>query len=116
MWKGRIFTGIKKIENDSKCKPICCIGHIETTGNTANSTTCFCINQMRNVIQQIITLYPNDNFIITMKRGNNASGRARTLLPAPNPVSPGCDSNCENAIRSYLPAGTPNVDINARVK
>ena len=130
------------------------------TGNTANSTTCFCVDQMRNVIQQIITLYPNDNLIIAMESGNNASGRAGTLLPAPNsnpnsglfqlinnqgnpeealsicriasititsstyndtitylpapnPVSPGCDSNCENAIRSYLPVGTPNVDINA---
>lgn len=115
---------------------------------------------MRNIIQQIITLYPNDNLIIAMESGNNASGRPGSLLPAPNnnpnsglfqlinnqgvpeealsicriasititsstyndaitylpapvPTPSGCDANCEAAIRSYLPAGTPNVDINS---
>ncbi len=53
-------------------------------GNNANSATCNCINQMRNIIQQIITLYPNDNLIVAMESGNNASGRAGTLLPGPN--------------------------------
>ncbi len=115
---------------------------------------------MRNIIQQIITLYPNDNLIIAMESGNNTSGRAGSLLPGPNnnpnsglfqlvnaqgtpeeavslcriasititssvyndaitylptptPLPVGCDANCEAAIRSYLPAGTPSVDINA---
>ncbi len=53
-------------------------------GTNANSTTCFCVDQMRNVIQQIITLYPDDNLIIAMESGNNVSGRAGSLLPAPN--------------------------------
>ena len=39
---------------------------------------------MRNIIQQIITLYPNDNLIIAMESGNNASGRPGELLPGPN--------------------------------
>lgn len=39
---------------------------------------------MRNIIQQIITLYPNDNLIIAMESGNNASGRPGSLLPGPN--------------------------------
>lgn len=129
-------------------------------GSNANSTTCFCVDQMRNIIQQIITLYPNDNLIIAMESGNNVSGRPGSLLPAPNnnptsglfqlvnnqgvpeeavsicriasititsstynnaitylpapvPTPTGCDANCEAAIRSYLPAGTPSVDINA---
>lgn len=129
-------------------------------GNNANSTTCFCVDQMRNIIQQIITLYPNDNLIVAMESGNNASGRPGSLLPGPNnnpnsglfqlvnnqgtpeealsicriasititsstynqaitylpapiPTPTGCDANCEAAIRSYLPAGTPSVDINA---
>ena len=115
---------------------------------------------MRNVIQQIIALYPNDNLIVAMESGNNASGRPGSLLPgpdgnpnsglfqlvnsqgvpeesvslcriasititsstyneaitylsAPDPLPTGCDANCEAAIRSYLPAGTPSVDINA---
>lgn len=129
-------------------------------GSNANSTSCFCVDQMRNVIQQIITLYPNDNLIIAMESGNNASGRPGSLLPGPNdnpnsglfqlvnnqgvpeeaislcriasititsstyndaitylpapvPTPTGCDSNCEAAIRSYLPVGTTAVDINA---
>ncbi len=215
---GDYSQALQKIENDSRCKPNCCIGQVGPTGptgpagpsggatgptgptgptglqgttgsagptgptglqgptgstgptgptglqgptgNNANSTTCFCVDQMRNIIQQIITLYPNDNLIVAMESGNNASGRpgsllpapnnnpnsglfqlinnqgipeeaisicriasititsstynnAITFLPAPNPISPGCDANCENAIRSYLPVGTPNVDINA---
>ena len=115
---------------------------------------------MRNIIQQIITLYPDDNLIIAMESGNNVSGRPGSLLqgpdnnpnsglfqlinaqgvpeeavsicriasititsstyndvitylPVPDPAPTGCDANCESAIRSYLPAGTPSVDINA---
>lgn len=130
------------------------------TGSNTNSATCFCVDQMRNIIQQIITLYPNDNLIVAMESGNNASGRPGSLLPAPNnnpnsglfqlinaqgvpeeavslcriasititsstyneaitylpspdPIPTGCDANCEAAIRSYLPVGTPSVDINA---
>lgn len=135
-------------------------GPIGPAGSNANSTSCFCVDQMRNIIQQIITLYPNDNLIVAMESGNNASGRPGSLLPGPNnnpnsglfqltnaqgvpeeavslcriasititsstyndaitylpapiPVPEGCDANCEAAIRSYLPAGTPSVDINA---
>lgn len=39
---------------------------------------------MRNVIQQIIELYPNDNLVIAMESGNNVSGIAGSLLPPPN--------------------------------
>ena len=39
---------------------------------------------MRNVIRQIIQLYPSDNIIVAMESGNNASGRPGSLLPAPD--------------------------------
>ena len=54
------------------------------TGAAANAVECFCVAQMRNVLQQIITLYPDDNLVVSMESGNNASGRASALLPAPN--------------------------------
>ena len=38
---------------------------------------------------------------------------AITYLPAPVPAPTGCSAACENAVRSYLPVGTPGVDINA---
>ena len=39
---------------------------------------------MRNLIRQIISLYPNDTIIVAMESGNNVSGRPGSLLPAPN--------------------------------
>ncbi|EEG28817.1 hypothetical protein CLOSTMETH_03594 [[Clostridium] methylpentosum DSM 5476] len=39
---------------------------------------------MRNILQQIISLYPNDTVIVAMESGNNASGRPGSLLPPPN--------------------------------
>ena len=39
---------------------------------------------MRNVLRQIIQLYPTDTVIISMESGNNVSGRPGALLPAPN--------------------------------
>src|SRR5574344_2294043 len=54
------------------------------TGSMGNTISCFCVEQMRNIIQQIITLYPNDILSITLESGNNVSGRAGSLLPSPN--------------------------------
>ena len=45
---------------------------------------CICINQMRNIIEQIITLYPNDDLFISLESGNNVSGRPGMLIPGPN--------------------------------
>lgn len=130
------------------------------TGSLENSATCTCVNQMRNIIQQIITLYPTDNLSISMESGNNVSGRASSLLPGPDsnpdsglfqlensqgvmqeavsicriaaititsstyndditflpvpsPLPTGCDANCENALRKYLPVGTTGVNLQA---
>ena len=54
------------------------------TGPEAVSIGCACVQQMRNVIEQLITLYPTDNVVVSMESGNNASGRLGSLLPAPN--------------------------------
>lgn len=135
-------------------------GATGATGPANNTTSCFCVEQMRNVLRQIIQLYPNGNVIVAMESGNNASGRPGSLLPAPNtnpnsglfqlvnnqgqpqeavsicriasvrvtsatynnsitylpaptPAPIGCDADCQNAIRAYLPVGTASVDINA---
>ena len=54
------------------------------TGPAGTDVQCLCVAQMRNVLRQIISLYPNDNVEVSMESGNNASGRAGALLPAPN--------------------------------
>lgn len=37
---------------------------------------------MKNILRQIIQLYPNDTVEISMESGNNISGRPNALLPA----------------------------------
>lgn len=59
-------------------------GPTGATGAAGNSVECFCVQQMRNILQQIITLYPNDNIIVAMESGDNVSGRPGSLLLAPN--------------------------------
>lgn len=55
------------------------------TGPAATNTVeCFCVQQMRSVLEQIIALYPNDTVVVAMESGDNASGRLGALLPAPN--------------------------------
>lgn len=54
------------------------------TGPAGDSVACACVAQMRNVLQQIIQLYPTDNIVVSMESGDNASGRPGSLLPAPN--------------------------------
>jgi hypothetical protein len=39
---------------------------------------------MRNIIRQIIELYPEDNLIVTMESGNTLSGRPGYLYPPPD--------------------------------
>ncbi len=54
------------------------------TGSDSDAVSCFCVQQMRHVLQQIITLYPDDTIVIAMESGNNASGRPGSLLPGPD--------------------------------
>lgn len=78
-------------------------GNTGPTGPTGpcNVIECSCVDQMRNVLQQLITLYPTDNVIISMESGDNVSGRLGSLLPAPN-------SNPHSGILQIVNAqGTP---------
>ena len=51
-------------------------------GPAATPVNCVCVQQMRNILQQIIQLYPTDNIVVDMESGNNSSGRAGSLIPA----------------------------------
>lgn len=56
---------LKMIEKNKRCcRP--CFGSTGPAGSNANFAACFCVDQMRNIIQQIITLYPDDNLIVAM--------------------------------------------------
>ncbi len=130
-----------------------------------SSEDCFCVEQMRNVLQQIITYYPTGNLIVTTENGSTASGKPGSLfpptnsnpnsglfiltnigeetrseealpichiasvkvtsavynnkityLPVPEPPAEGCKTDCEAAIRSYLPKGTEKVNLTAGQK
>lgn len=54
------------------------------TGPAGDAAGCACVAQMRDLLRQIITLYPKDNIVISMESGNNVSGLPGSLLPAPN--------------------------------
>lgn len=45
---------------------------------------CACVAQMRNVLEQIIALYPTDVVQVNMQSADQASGRPGSLLPGPN--------------------------------
>lgn len=52
-------------------------------GNT-NSASCGCKEQMRNIIQQLITLYPNSDLFVTLESGDAVVGRPGSLILGPN--------------------------------
>lgn len=54
------------------------------TGPGGNGVDCSCVQQMVNILLQIIQLYPSDTIIVAMESGNNASGRAGSLLSSPD--------------------------------
>lgn len=54
------------------------------TGSSGNGVDCSCVQQMINILLQIIQLYPTDTIVVAMESGNNASGRAGSLLYAPD--------------------------------
>ncbi len=43
---------------------------------------CFCIKQMKNILNQIINMYSNSTFVVTLENGSEASGRPTGLLPS----------------------------------
>ena len=108
------------------------------TGPAANtnSACCGCKEQLRNIIQQIITLYPNNDLLVTLESGDAVVGRPGSLilgpngrtgvfevtnpqnfpqylynnaivyLPEPVPAPTDCYADCDTIIRSLLPVGT----------
>lgn len=50
----------------------------------ASSACCGCSEQLRNVIQQIITLYPNNDLFVTLNSGDAVVGRPGSLITGPN--------------------------------
>ncbi len=50
----------------------------------ANSACCGCSEQLRNIIQQIIALYPNNDISVTLNSGDAVVGRPSSLLIGPN--------------------------------
>ena len=49
-----------------------------------NSACCGCTEQIRNILQQIVTLYPNNNIFVTLRSGDAVVGRPGALIPGPN--------------------------------
>ena len=56
------------------------------TGPAANtnSACCGCKEQLRNIIQQISTLYPNNDLLVTLESGDAVVGRPGSLILGPN--------------------------------
>lgn len=59
-------------------------GPIVPTKPAAGTAECFCVLQMRNILAQIIALYPDSKVIVAMESGDNVSGRPGSLLPDEN--------------------------------
>lgn len=76
--------------------------------NNPNSGLFQLVNN-QGVPEEALSICRIASITITSSTYNNAI----TYLPAPTPQPTGCDANCEAAIRTYLPVGTQNVDINA---
>lgn len=50
----------------------------------ADSACCDCEEQLINIIQQIITLYPNNDIYVTLESGDAVVGRPGSLITGPN--------------------------------
>lgn len=62
-------------------KPSCCHPHKED----CVSADCACFLQMRNILQQLITLCPNASATVTLLDGTVHTGRLNSLYPSVNP-------------------------------
>ncbi len=53
-------------------------------GNSGDDFCCFCVRQMRNIIEQIITLYPNNQLFISLDSGDAVIGTSGGIRLGPN--------------------------------
>lgn len=59
------------------------IGNNNDNNNT-NNTDCYCVEQMRNTLQQIARLYPDNQLFITLDSGDAVIGTAGQITLGPN--------------------------------
>jgi hypothetical protein len=52
-------------------------------GESGNATSCFCIEQMKNVLTQLTQLYPTSTVVVTTETGSTTSGRLNGLIVTP---------------------------------
>ena len=83
-------------------------GPTGTTGATGpagdtNSASCGCKEQMRNIIQQIIALYPNNDIFVTLDSGDAVVGRPGSLILGPNGRTGVFEVITSQNIRQFLP-------------
>ena len=64
----------------------CCLGPQGPAGpaGDTSSACCSCSEQLRNIIQQIITLYPDNDLFVTLNSGDAVVGRPGSLITGPN--------------------------------
>lgn len=56
-----------------------------TNGDGSNDDfECYCVEQMRNIIEQIVTLYPNNQLFITLDSGDAVIGTPGDIRLGPN--------------------------------
>lgn len=67
-----------------------------------NFACCGCKEQLRNIIQQIITLYPNNNILVTLDSGDAAVGRPTALITGPNGRAGVFEVTNPQNLRQYL--------------
>lgn len=82
------------------CNHICCIpgpqgvqgvqglpgpqGPQGPAGDNGNSFCCYCVQQMRNIIEQIIRLYPNNQLFVSLSSGDAVIGTPGQIILGPN--------------------------------
>lgn len=52
--------------------------------NSKNDSCCFCVQQMRNIIEQIITLYPDSQLIVSLSSGDTVIGTPGEITLGPS--------------------------------
>ncbi len=53
-------------------------------GSMSNTATCFCVQQIKNILRQIIQYYPDNDIQIDLDNNIGVTGRPGALLPPPN--------------------------------
>lgn len=83
---------------------------------SVDTACCFCKEQMRNIIQQIITLYPNSELFVTLVSGDAVVGRPGPFIPGPNGRTGVFEVISPQGLTQYLPVcSIDSIQINDAV-